>query len=378
MRQLTPAKNAPSTILQCVSSVVTRQRAFCVIALLLCMAIPTLSYAALPTCWFTNDAYGDQAINAPPVQVVTFNAVTLSPTGIPGAGTQAPGNPYGATASSGTIYIACSSNTQEGLVPLYGTYSTTNQEIYAPSPGIAYQIQRAGNPLLLYPNYTVPGNGGYAPTAFSNNTTFSIFYTGSLPSNGTQIPAGTLLGTWNIASICIANPVVNTNNNLTSCGTAASNYTFMQFVSGGVTLNTKTCSISSGDLTVTLPTVTVAQLGAVGATTGTTPIPSITFGQCQTNNLNVSVYISVPAPSIYGSASQGVIISGGSASGVGVQVLQSDGATPLTLNSPVTTNIKTKKNTTYNINLFARYYHISNPVSPGSVYATATYNLSYQ
>lgn len=359
------------------------------IVLLLGMVIPSFSYAALPPCWFSNGGYFPQPVDAPPVQIVTFNAVTLTIPNNRVVGQQDPNSPYSATASTGTIYITCDENVGSGLVPLYGTYSTTNNQVYVPAPGIAYQIQRSGNVLPLYSstfNYNpedIEGQYGGYQQSFTNNTTFSIYYTGPLPSNGTQIPAGTLLGTWNIASICIKAPIIDNNGNLQSCGVAASNYTFMQFVSGGVTLNAQTCNISSGNLTVTLPTVTVAQLGAVGATAGTTPIPPITFNQCQQTGLNVSVLISVPSSSIYGTPSQGVILSSGSAAGVGVQVLQPDGATPLALNSPFPTGISTtadtKKNKhNYSVNLFARYYHTSNPVSAGSVYATATYNLSYQ
>lgn len=345
--------------------------------ILIFLMLPTVCYGALPPCWFVTNQNGTTAKDAPSVQVITFTSINVTLTNPPSNGQLI--NPPGFVGASSKspaadIYIRCAQDTGEGLVPLYGTYSQPNSQVFAPAPGVAYQIRRSNNPLKIYPTYTIPTG----TTPFTNTTTFGLYSTGVLPSNGNQIPNGTLLGTWNVTSICISKPVVQ-NGALTSCGTAASNYAFMQFVSGGVTFRAPTCSVTSGNLTTTLPTVSVGTLGPIGGTAGAVPVPPITFGACQTSGLNVSLTINAPSTNISGDPSLGVLLAtGGTATGVGIQVLQSDDSTPVTLNSPFATGITTNTTQTFSVQLFARYYHISNPVTPGSVQATATYSLSYQ
>lgn len=353
-----------------------------VLPIIATVILPAISHAALPNCWFT-DASGNPQ-NAPALQTVTVNAVTITFPNSPAANAQIPNSqinpnqpvPTTLGGYTATIYINCSQNTGMGLTPLYGTYDPVNNAIDPPgSPGYAIQILRSGTPLPLYPTQTITAGGG----TFSNTTSFKFYYTGMLPSSNANVPAGTVLGTWNIQSICLTKPQVTGgyNQSLSSCGTSASNYAFMEFISGGATLSANTCSVTSGNLAVVLPAILSSGLGAIGGTANKTPIPPITFNNCS-RKLAVSFQISVPTSNISGAATQGVLISDGTASGVGFQILQPDGSTPVTFNSPTSANITTQKNITYSIQLFAQYYHISNPVSAGSVHATATYSLSYQ
>jgi len=264
-------------------------------------------------------------------------------------------------------------NTTGGLTPIYGTYNTANNTIYSPTPGVAFQIQRSGTPIAIYNSASYSGS----PIQFTNTSTFQLFSTGVLPSSGNQIPAGTLLGQWQINNICINKPNVGNffGKYLISCGTAANAYTFMNFYSGGVTFTASTCSVSTGsqNMMVTLPPVTASSFSSAGTTTGTTPF-SITLTGC-TRNLNVSATLNTNTPY----ASNGVIApatGSGNAGNVGIQLLQSNNATPVTFGTAFPVGTTSGANFTFN--LYAQYYQIASPVTPGTVQATATYTLTYQ
>lgn len=225
------------------------------LALLFVLAImPNVASAQSATCWF-EDA-GGNPINAPAVQNVTMNSITVPLPSKPVAGSPI-GNPVSATTTGSTIYMDCGGNsTTGGLSPVYGTYNSANNTIYSPTPGVAFQIQRTGTPIPIYNTASYRGS----PIQFTNTSTFQLFSTGVLPSNGNQIPAGTLLGQWKIDNICIKNPKVKYDYwmggyYLSSCETSANGYAFMNFYSGGVTFTASTCNVSteSQNLVVTLP-----------------------------------------------------------------------------------------------------------------------------
>lgn len=329
-----------------------------------------LAQTAGAQCWFV-DSRGN-AINAPPAQTVTINPITIPLPTNPTAGSPI-GSPVAATPSSGTIYIACGNNTNQGLQPAFGSYDPNNNIVYSPTPGVAFQILRSGNPIPIYPTGTFGGGTTYQ---FSNTTTFQLYSTGVLPSNGSQISAGTVLGQWQIQNICINDPMVDRKGNLQSCGTNAAVYAFMTFVSGGVTFTATTCSVAAGssNIAVTLPTVFTNAFGGTGATSGETPF-SIQLTGCTTGR-NVSATLDTSAP--YAGAN-GVIApttGTGYAQNVGVQILQSDGTTPVTFGTSFSTG--NTSGTSYTINLFARYYQTGTPATAGRVTATATYTVTYQ
>jgi type 1 fimbria pilin len=323
-------------------------------------------------CYFQN-GNGDP-INAPPVQTVTFDSVTIPlPSPAPTAGSNI-GPPRTATASSGIIYIACpNGGTPGGLQPSYGTYNATNNTIYSPTPGVAFQILRSGTSIPLYPN----GPLTTGTTQFTNTTTFQLISTGVLPSNGNQIPKGTVLGQWQFNDLCTS-PIIDKKGRYKGCNTNAAVKTVITFLSGGVTFTASTCSVSTGsqNVTVTLPSVAANTLGAVGATAGMTPFGIILTG-CS-SNLSVSATLSSNNPYI---ATNGVIApttGAGYASGVGVQILQPDGATPVTFDTAFPTGTTNGANSNYTFSLYARYYQTAAPVTPGQVQAAATYTLTYQ
>jgi len=212
---------------------------------------------------------------------------------------------------------------------------------------------------------------------FTNTTAFQLFSTGVLPSNGNQIPAGTLLGQWQFDNLCITNPVVRHNGgSLKSCSASANAYTIMNFYSGGVTFTASTCTVSTGsqNLVVTLPPVLASSLNSAGTTAGTVPF-SINLTGC-TSNRNVSATLNTNNP--YATAN-GVIApttGSGYAGNVGIRLLQSDGATPAAFGTAFP--VGTTSSTNFTFNLYAQYYQTASPVTPGKVQATATYTLTYQ
>jgi type 1 fimbria pilin len=330
----------------------------------------TASAQVTPSQCYFQDGNGN-AINAPPVQTVTFNSVTIPLPSNPTPNSPI-GSPQAATVSSGAIYITCpNSGTPGGLQPSYGTFNTTNNTIYSPTPGVAFQVLRSGTPIPLYPNG--PLSGG--TTVFSNITTFQLISTGVLPSNGNQIPAGTILGQWQFNNLCISNPQFDKKGNF-SCGTNAAVKTVIIFQSGGVTFTASTCNVSAGsqNVTVTLPSIAASALGAVGATAGTTRF-GINLTGCSPN-LVVHATLSTSNPYTGISGVIAPTTGAGYASGVGIQILQTDGATPVTFDAPFLTGTTNVAN--YAFNLYARYYQTATPVTPGQVQATATYTLTYQ
>lgn len=339
----------------------------CLLILLSVLFVWPTTASAQAQCYY-DDGRGN-AIDAPATQIVTFNSVTIALT------SQSAGTPIGpqraATTTGGLIYITClNRGTPGGLQPSYGTYDAANKTIYSPTPGVAFKILRSGTPIPLYPNDSLDGGR----TTFSNTTTFQLISTGVLPSSGNQIPAGTILGQWNFDNVC-TKPIVNWYGSYNGCTTNASVRTVIIFQSGGVTFTAPTCTVSTGSktLAVTLPPVATSAFGAVGATAGTTPF-AISLTKCK-SHLDVSATLSTSNP--YGNV-DGVIAPNGAgyAAGVGIQVLQPDGTTPVKFDTAFSTG--TTNGPDYTFNLYARYYQTATSVSPGEVQGTATYTLTYQ
>lgn len=297
-----------------------------------------------------------------------MNPITVALPSPPVAGAKI-GTPVTATASGSTIYINCGNGqTTGGLVATYGTYNTSNNTIYSPTPGVAFQIQRSSTPIPIYNT-----DSWYGSYQFTNNTTFQLFSTGTLPSSGNQIPAGTLLGKWEIDNICTS--ISYNHRNGYTCNAVANAYTFMNFYSGGVTFTASTCNVSTGsqNLVVTLPPVLANSLTSAGTTAGTTPF-SINLTGC-TSKLNVSATLNTNN-SYTGTGVIAPTAGSGYASNVGIRLLQSDGATPVTFGTAF--SVGSTSGTSFTFNLFAQYYQIAKPVTPGQVQATATYTLTYQ
>jgi type 1 fimbria pilin len=124
--------------------------------------------------------------------------------------------------------------------------------------------------------------------------------------------------------------------------------------------------------TVALPNVTTLQFAGPGSTAGKKPF-SLQLINCPTS-LGVSITLDTGNPQ---SGATGVIAPSGTsyASGIGVQILQADGSTPVAFGTPF--YIGKTAGSNYTINLFTQYYQ-TGAISAGPVKAVATYTMNYQ
>lgn len=146
-----------------------------------------------------------------------------------------------------------------------------------------------------------------------------------------------------------------------------------------VTVKAPTCTVTniSKNITVNLGTHNKTSFTGVGATTSEVPF-TIALSNCQ----NVgSVFMQFNATADPSPSSNNQIIqidsSGNSASGIGIQILNSS-YNPVTLNNPYQIWSGTKgSQSTFNFQYYARYIQTLSSVSAGEANAVATYVLTY-
>ncbi|MFJ2975267.1 fimbrial protein [Kluyvera sp. NPDC087067] len=147
-------------------------------------------------------------------------------------------------------------------------------------------------------------------------------------------------------------------------------------------VNSQTCSVNiNGNPTtpvVLLPTVSTASLGTAQATAGAT---KFTVNVTGCNSTSAATIKTVFAGNNISSAGN-LANTGGTATGVSIQILDSDGSTPLNFvnGSTVQTSSFTKasSDTTASQDLTARYYAETASVTAGTVIASAQYSITYQ
>ncbi|MGH8162389.1 MAG: fimbrial protein [Gammaproteobacteria bacterium] len=137
-----------------------------------------------------------------------------------------------------------------------------------------------------------------------------------------------------------------------------------------------TCDVDPGSVnkTVNLPGTDAARFSGPGSTAGKTPF-SLQLTHCDSN---LGVFVTLNTNHAQAGAT-GVIAptsGAGNAAGVGVQLLEADGATPVTFGNPIHTGTTTASD--YTINLYARYYQTGATAGAGDVKAVATYTIQYQ
>jgi type 1 fimbria pilin len=333
---------------------------FCACLLLIGMAIAP--GAARATCWFTSGA----------ATTVTFNAgtITLTPSTTVGtvlwtSSTASPANPP---------VLNCNGNTNGGIVnTIAGSTPVNGDNTLIPTgiPGISYRLLHpdASTLLALYPNYPV-GSGSATYSVASN---LQLVYTGPyLPPNNSTLTGQ--LSQWKI-DIC-SNPILFFGGYYYGCNGSVSAQPVETFnISANIIIQVPTCSIDPGSVnkTVTLPGISTVQFSGQGSTAGKTPF-SLQLTNCPANQ---GVFITLSSSSEQPGAT-GVIApttGSGFATGVGVQLLQADGATPVTFDSIINTG--TTSAGSYTINLYARYYQTGAAISAGTVKGIATYTLNY-
>ena len=316
--------------------------------------------AALATCWFTSGA----------ATTVSFNAgtITLTPSTTVGtvlwtSSTASPAN---------QPVLACDSNTNGGIVNTIAASTPVNGDdtlIPTGIPGISYRLLHPDSSTLLalYPNYPT-GSG-----TFSVASNLQLVYTGPyLPPNNSSLTGQ--LSQWKI-DIC-SSPNLTKQGSYRSCNTGVTAQPVETFnISATILIQVPTCNVDPGSVnkTVTLSNITTVQLSGQGTTAGTTPF-SLQLINCPSNQ---HVYITLDSTNAQSGATGVIAPTSGSnyATGVGVQILQSDANTPVTFGGIIDTG--TTSASSYAIGLYARYYQTGTSVSAGLVNGVATYTLNY-
>ncbi len=145
---------------------------------------------------------------------------------------------------------------------------------------------------------------------------------------------------------------------------------YTNFAFGTSHITSSTCDLDSPSLNVDLGDYKTTDFTGVGTTTDkkTVAIPVTCTGADSAFSLSVSAVN--PADTTNGV----MALDSGGASGIGVQLLQSDGVTPVPLTSS-SWSAGTSIPGSNTLNLFARYYQLDNTVTSGN--ATASVTLTF-
>jgi type 1 fimbria pilin len=327
---------------------------------LLLIAVACVPRTAWAVCWYTDGA----------ATTVTFNAgtITLTPSTTIGSvlwtsNTASPANPP---------VLDCANNpTNWGITNTIAAQPAAGSTLYPTGiPGISYRLLHPDNTNLLvaYPTANADPSGTYSVTS-----NLQLVYTGPyLPPNNSTLTGQ--LSQW-MVDICTW---VKNKGNWNCVGTAPQPVETFN-INAIIKIQVPTCNIDPGSVNkvVTLPNVTTAQLAA-SQTPGSTPF-SLKLVSCPVGQkIFINLDTANPQTGVTGVIAP--TMGGGYATNVGVQILKADGTTPVTFTSDPNQAIYTgaASGSNYAINLYARYYRTSTPVSPGNVQGIATYTLNYQ
>ncbi len=332
------------------------------LALLLLLGLAGVPRPAWAVCWYTSGS----------ATTVTFNAGTITLT--PGtqigqvlwtSNTANPANPPD---------LECDGNTNGGIVNTIAGQPTGDNTLFPTGiPGISYRLlhPNAGTLLAAYPNYPT-GSG-----TFSVASNLQLVYTGPfLPPNNSTITGQ--LAQWKV-DIC-DNPRLWWWGAYRDCNGSVAPRPVETFnVSAIIRIQVPTCNVAPASVnkTVALPDVMANQFSGQGSTAGTTPF-TLQLTNCPSN---LDVYITLDSTNAQAGVPGVIAPSGaGYASGIGVQILRSDGTTPVIFCSANCTPVNTGSTSAgnYAINFFARYFQTGTTISAGPVRAIATYTLNYQ
>lgn len=320
-------------------------------ALLLALVALVLTGRARADCSDTNSP-GTVTFSPPGGQIVLSNTGTAIGTILWTSSQATPAN---------YPVLYCTGVTNNGVVSSYGPPTGGDQALYPTNlPWLSYRILHPDTSKLLsaYPsNPSVPTG----LISFSVASALQLVVTGVIPQGqqGTTqqmtIPAGEL-AQWNVDMTSGANPV------------EIFRITNINFV-------IPTCTAAVDPTVVTLPAVSTAGFTGLGSTTGQQ------LFQVQLNCISgANLSITLSTTNQYGAKNLGVInnTSGaGYATNVGVQILKSDGSTPVSFGSKISEG--PTQDGGMSLPFYARYYQNSTSnVTAGQVSATATYTLTYQ
>lgn len=204
-----------------------------------------------------------------------------------------------------------------------------------------------------------------APSGSSTETV-----TGRLIKTQTgAVAAGSLTSFGNAALIGTFEDVVSNGNG----GNANLNSTLS--LAGGTVISAPTCAVSPANFTVQLPVLFTSTFQGTGTTAGRTPF-AITLN-CPTAGTRVSISMTSakPDPTITGLTDP---TGAGYAQGVGVQLLDGGGTTPVDVKGMTQTESNLSSTGAYSIPYYAQYYQTAPSVTGGLVKAVITYTMSYQ
>lgn len=231
--------------------------------------------------------------------------------------------------------------------------------------GLLYATNLTGIGLLLTTSPTqLQGSGGTLDTINWGSTTDTITFTAQLIATGATIQAGT---------VSSPSQLLTFENYSSGYSNSSSTYGSLSVNPVTVTVSACTVNTASQNLVVTLPDVTANTLTTTGATSGLTP-----FQINLTCNAGATASITMSTASYYGSSSLGVVApttGSGYAANVGVQLLQSNGTTPV--NFGTAQSVGTTPSGTLSIPFYAQYY-ATGAAGAGNVSATVTFTMTYQ
>jgi type 1 fimbria pilin len=235
-----------------------------------------------------------------------------------------------------------------GLVNNAGGPPASGQKLFPIGvTGVSYRVLQNGDYIGPYPSLPL---GHKTSWIEEDPVTIELVKTGVI-ANGTVIAVPLAEFRAGKSSNYIVDAVIQLTNTLTFTAPA--------------------CQVNASAINVTLPAVSRQGFSGVGSVAGTTPFQiGLTCSSGATLRMTLDTAAPVPGQT-------GVIApSSGGASGIGVQVLDSSGVTPVSFGTATT--IGATPNGALSIGYFARYYQTTSPVSAGAVNATATFTLSYQ
>jgi type 1 fimbria pilin len=247
--------------------------------------------------------------------------------------------------------VSCSANTGYGVVNPAGAPTGSGANIVYPTvvPGLGYILVHADAPTSSMVPYAQGSNGNAdTDSSFSVATTMQLIQTGPI-ANGSVLPAGQF-ASWQWGSI--APEVFTLSNSVT-------------FVSPG-------CTVITSNIFVILPAVTPAALPSNNSVAGKTPF-NIQLS-CPNASASTKLYIQFDATSVNTTTYKTVIKNTGSATNVGVQLL--NGATAVTFGSATKIGNSIASGL-LTLPYFAQYYR-TGAISSGGVNATATFTITYQ
>ncbi|WP_157971340.1 fimbrial protein [Dyella sp. C9] len=206
--------------------------------------------------------------------------------------------------------------------------------------------------------------------AYSFSGTYELVRApGTIPATGGVLSGGpTGTGAW---AFGVYNTGIVLNEDMGNIYTGSSSI----YPTGDMELKSITCNITYPQ-TVSLPTVSVSNLGSIGAYAGTTSF-NIALN-CDSNSVVGITLDAAPGINLIdqNNGILGLQSGASSASGLGVQILeQNQNPLPFRVRNDFGT---IQANMTFTHSYYARYTRVANPLSPGVVTSAMTFTLDYQ